>query len=279
MKGVLRAEVLKVRGRPMAWILLGLLPLLIAALYAILFAGAASADRSASGAATTLEANLRFVNVVSFGDAIVFRVVAVLGIILAGASAGAEYGWRTIIPSALWAGDRGRLVVARAAVLAGFVAVAVGVGFATVAVADLAGNAAMGTLSTGDAHASLLVHAGPAMGGVWLVASFYVLVAAAMGTWTRSAAAAIAAPIVVLLVEPFGAAMIDALGGVAGTLSNVTISHNVDAVLLANGVPAGADAPTGSYPPALIAAAYLVVLTLGALALAARSLVRRDITE
>ena len=83
MKGAIASEWIKVRNRRMPWILLALLPVVLAVLYTLLFVGFASAEQSADQAAQW-EARLSMENVVTFADAMVYRLVALFCVILGG---------------------------------------------------------------------------------------------------------------------------------------------------------------------------------------------------
>ena len=106
-----------------------------------------------------------------------------------------------------------------------------------------------------------------------------MLFRSALGIWTRSAAAAIAIPLGVLLLEPLGAAGLAAIGGIADLAANFTLSHNIDALLAANGSIHGVDEDLSGYPPAWRGGAFLLLFSAITAWLAARTLQRRDMDE
>jgi ABC-type transport system involved in multi-copper enzyme maturation permease subunit len=274
---VIASEWLKVRHRRLTWILLALVPVVLGALYALLFFGVATASQSEDSA--QWEARLSLENVVTFGDAMVYRLVALFCIVLAGSVTANEFGWRTILTVTTWSGDRRSLLAGKLAVTAsvalGFIALA----WATVLLATVSGNALRGTLGGDGLTVALGVDLAAAILVTWGAAVVYAVVAVALGIWTRSAAAAIAIPLGVLLLEPLGAAGLAAIGGIADLAANFTLSHNIDALLAANGSIHGVDEDLSGYPPAWRGGAFLLLFSAITAWLAARTLQRRDMDE
>jgi ABC-type transport system involved in multi-copper enzyme maturation permease subunit len=274
---VIASEWLKVRHRRLTWILLALVPVVLGALYALLFFGVATASQSEDSA--QWEARLSLENVVTFGDAMVYRLVALFCIVLAGSVTANEFGWRTILTVTTWSGDRRSLLAGKLAVTAsvalGFIALA----WATVLLATVSGNALRGTLGGDGLTVALGVDLAGAILVTWGAAVVYAVVAVALGIWTRSAAAAIAIPLGVLLLEPLGAAGLAAIGGIADLAANFTLSHNIDALLAANGSIHGVDEDLSGYPPAWRGGAFLLLFSAITAWLAARTLQRRDMDE
>ncbi len=275
---VIASEWLKVRHRRLTWILMVLVPVVLTALYALLFVGIATADQS-PGDTAEWEARLSLDNVVTFGDAMVYRLVALFCIVLAGSVTANEFGWRTILTVTTWSGDRRSLLAGKLAVTAsvalGFIALA----WATVLLATMSGNALRGTLGGDGLTVALGVDLAGAILVTWGAAVVYAVVAVALGIWTRSAAAAIAIPLGVLLLEPLGAAGLAAIGGIADLAANFTLSHNIDALLAANGSIHGVDEDLSGYPPAWRGGAFLLLFSAITAWLAARTLQRRDMDE
>jgi ABC-type transport system involved in multi-copper enzyme maturation permease subunit len=275
---VIASEWLKVRHRRLTWILMVLVPVVLTALYALLFVGIATADQS-PGDTAEWEARLSLENVVTFGDAMVYRLVALFCIVLAGSVTANEFGWRTILTVTTWSGDRRSLLAGKLAVTAsvalGFIALA----WATVLLATVSGNALRGTLGGDGLTVALGVDLAAAILVTWGAAVVYAVVAVALGIWTRSAAAAIAIPLGVLLLEPLGAAGLAAIGGIADLAANFTLSHNIDALLAANGSIHGVDEDLSGYPPAWRGGAFLLLFSAITAWLAARTLQRRDMDE
>ncbi len=277
MSGIIAAEWLKIRRRPMTWILLALVPLVVAVLYVLLFVGAASAENA--GDAAEWQARLSLENLVTFGDAMVYRLVALFCVILAGSMTANEFGWRTILTFATWSGDRRLLLAGKLAatgiVAAGFVVTAWSVVIASV----VAGNLARGTFEGGDIGPLFAVELMRGMVVTWAAAMLYAVVAMALAVWTRSAAGAIAIPVGVLLLEPLGAAALIAMGGIAETAANFTLSYNIDALLAANGRIAGVEEDLSGYPSAWRGGLFLLMFGGVTMWLAVRSLGRRDLRE
>jgi ABC-type transport system involved in multi-copper enzyme maturation permease subunit len=279
MKGIISAELFKLRRRRMTWILLALGPLLVGVIYALFFASLAAGGSMAEESRHNLETCLSFPNVIPFGDSTVFRIAAILATILAGATTAAEFGWRTIVTITFWTGDRRRLILARLAAMGAFAAVALTVGYVALLAACLAGNLARGTFDAGDIHASLVPDTVLAIARGWLLVMVYVVLAVTIATLTRSSAAAVAIPLVVLLIEPFGVALLDALGGPASMAKDLTLSHNIDGVLAADGAISGTGETLSGYPSALQAALFLAVFTMVTAWAGMTSFAKRDIRQ
>jgi hypothetical protein len=276
MSGLIAAEWLKTRRRRMTWILFALLPIVVAVLYVMLFVAAAAAPPED---AADWDARLSLRNVVTFGDAMLYRLAALFCIILAGSMTASEFGWRTIVTFATWTGDRRRLLIAKLAVTGMLGGVLVISGWLVVVASVVIGGLARDTLRASDAGPWL---APGLLGGVavtWVAAMVYAVIAAALATWTRSAAAAIAVPLGVLLLEPLGAASLVALGGVAEDMANLTLSFNIDALLAANGRVQGLDEDFSGYPPAWRGALFLLTFATMTAWLTLRTLARRDVRE
>lgn len=277
MKGIILAEWLKVRRRRMTWILLALVPVVVAVLYALLFAGAVSAEKPEDAA--SWEARLSLANVVTFGDAMVYRLVALFCVILAGSMTANEYGWRTILTFATWTGDRRLLLVGKLAATGVSAAAFILAAWLTVIGSVVVGNLARGTLETSGAGPTLGVDLFQGFMITWAAAMLYAVIAMALAVWTRSAAGAIAIPVGVLLLEPLGAAALAAMGGLAESAATFTLSYNIDALLAANGPIAGANEDLSGYPPAWQGAGFLLMFMAVTTWLAVRSLGRRDVRE
>lgn len=277
MMAIIAAEWLKVRRRRMTWCLLAIVPVVVAVLYTLLFVGALSAEKPEDVAGW--EARLSLENLVTFGDAMVYRLVALFVVILAGSMTANEYGWRTIITFAAWTGDRRLLLVGKLAatgvagtlfILSAWIAVVASV---------VAGNLARGTLDSTSLAPVFALELVQGVAVTWAAAMLYAVVAIGLAVWTRSAAGAIAIPVGVLLLEPIGAAALLAMGGIAETSANFTLSYNIDALLAANGPIAGVDEDLSGYPPAWRGGLFLVMFAAVTGWLTVRSLGHRDILE
>lgn len=276
MKAATSAELFKLSRRRMTWILLGLVVVLVAAMTALLFLAAASGE---GGDRADLQASLDFRNVVTFGDSTVFRAVALLAIILAGTTTSAEFHWRTVITLCIWGGNRRRLLAGRFAALGVCVAAGLVAGYVTLVGSSVAGNAARGTLVPGDVGLWVVGEALLAASRAWLLVMVYVVLAATIAILTRSTAAAVAIPLVVFLLEPFGAAAFHALGGPLDVAAEFTLTRNIDAVLAADGPVRGAEVEAGEYPSAIRGAAFLVTFSAITAWIAVRAFDRRDIEQ
>jgi hypothetical protein len=190
-----------------------------------------------------------------------------------------EFGWRTILTFTTWTGDRRSLLTGKLAVTGAVALAFAAVAWITVIGAVVAGSAARGTLTADAATPGLAAELLRAIAITWAAAMVYAIIAGALAIWTRSAAGAIAVPLGILLLEPLGAAGLAALGGVAELAANFTLSHNIDALLAANGPIDGADEDLSGYPPAWRGALFLALFVAVTVLLTLRTLVRRDIRE
>ncbi|MGH2609891.1 MAG: ABC transporter permease [Tepidiformaceae bacterium] len=276
--GLFASEWLKVRHRRLTWILLALVPAVIGLLYALLFLGVASADQTPEDAAAW-DARLSLDNVVSFGDAMVYRLVALFCVILVGSMTANEFGWRTILTVTTWTGDRRSLLAGKLAVTGAVALAFIVAAWVTVVAAVVLGSALRGTLSADSLTFALLPELLRAIAITWAAAMVYAVIAAALAIWTRSAAGAIAVPLGILLLEPLGAAGLAALGGLADFAANFTLSHNIDSVLAANGPIDGAGEDLSAYPPAWRGTLFLALFSAVTVLLTLRTLVQRDIRE
>ena len=278
MRRLIQVESFKLRKRPMAWILLALAPVLVAAIYGMLFAVVAAAPAGATNGTSSAEfrAALDFRNVARFADGLVFRTAAIAAIILAGVSTASEYRWRTASFSTAWSGERGRLIVARTAVYAVFAVAAVVLGLATATLCSFAINASRATLDTSDgADLPVALAASAARDG--LLVMVYVTLAVAVASWSRSAALAVALPLVALLLEPLGVGLLGAAGGTIASAGRFTLTENVDAVLAANGAMKGSPVgiPEGLPSPwesAIFLATFCLISVAAAIGAARRDL-------
>lgn len=278
MNGVVRSEWLKVRRRGMMWLLLTLAPLIMLILYGMMFAGIATADLSREDAAAW-DARLSVPNLVTFGDAMVYRLVALFCVILAGSMTANEFGWRTITTFATWTGDRRKLVAGKLVATAIVAALLIVLAWTAVAIAVVAITAADSRFEPKDLTLGLAGQLVRGMAVTWFAAMVYAVIAVAIGVWTRSAAGAIAIPLGILLLEPLGAAALTALGGIADLAANFTLSHNIDALLAADGSIRGVDENLSDYPPPLQGLVFLLLFSAVTAGLAVRTLAARDIRE
>lgn len=272
------SEWIKVRHRRLTWVLLALVPAVISVLYAMLFASMASADQSPEDAAVW-DARLSLSNLVTFGDAMVYRLVALFCVILAGSMTANEFGWRTILTITTWTGDRRSVLAGKLGVTAvvGFVFILAG--WAAAASGVVVGNAAQGTLEADAITAGLGLEVVRGIAVTWGAAMIYAVIAAALGIWTRSAAAAIAVPLGILVLEPLGAAALVALGGIAELAASLTLSYNIDALLAANGAIDGTPEDLSGYPAPWRGGLFLALFGVVTVFLTLRTLLRRDIRE
>lgn len=278
MRNLIAAEWLKVRKRKLPWILAVSLVAIIVLLYGtlLLAASTATADQSF---ARELNNNLRVVNTVRFGDGIVYRVVALLSLILTATIVANEYHWRTVVTRVTWTGERVRPFLATMMVVGALSAAGLVLGHAVVALAAIGGEAARGTFEGSDLGLWLVTDSGlAALRSVPGVAVF-VAGAATAALLTRSTAVGVCVPLAVLFLEPLGAAILTVSDGTEW-LSRLLLSQNVDALLAANGAVRGSteDLPEG-LPSAWQGALSLVLYAAVALAVGVRVLARREMPE
>ncbi len=276
MRALLTVELFKLRKRRMTWVVCALVPGLIVVVYALLLAvaGAPAEDVGEQGL-REYRAALDVNNLAAFGDALVFRCSAIAVIILAGVGTASEFRWRTVLSQATWTGERKRPMLARLLACLACAAVLVAIGFLATVLCGICAAAVRGELEV-DAHGSLATAVAAAALRDVLLVSLFAVFATTLAALTRSATTAVGVSLVVLLLEPIGAALLQSAGGGAAEAARFTLSQNIDAVLSANGPMRGGPALPQHLPSPWQGTAFLVFFTAitGWLAIAST---RRDI--
>ncbi len=265
----LRSELYRLARRPMPWVLLGLIALLIIALYGLLFASigaqeqAANAQPGGSGqqGVESLKRILTLRAVPEFTAGLAQAIAVVLGVILVSSSIGTEYAWgtlRTMIPRT----GRRRFIGAKLLSLAGFAFLLTLVAF----LAGILGALAVSALGGFDRSVDpdFLARLAGAIGRTWFVELPFLAMAFGIAIWTRSSAAGIAATLIVFFVEGAVTSILAGLGPSYAGIGNGLLGRNVTSIARLNAAPG---APVS--PQAAAGAAQLLDPGLAALILAA----------
>lgn len=278
MRDLIAAEAFKIRKRRLPWILGVCIVGIISMLYLILLIALSTAPGEEEFT-IELTNGLRLENTIRFGDGIVYRVVALLSLILSAVVIADEYHWRTIVMRVGFTGERVRPFLASMIVIAAIATVGLFIGYATTIVATIVMGAARGTLEMSEMGPWLIRDTVIAVVRTLPAILVFICAAAAIAAWARSSAAGIAVPLGVLFLEPIGAAALAAAGGL-DRLSPMMLTRNVDSLLAANGEVIGTTTqlPEG-LPSAWLAAVFLIGYAVFTTTMAARLVSRREIAE
>lgn len=278
MRGLIAAEWLKIRKRRLPWILAACVVGIIGLLYTVLLVALSSASTDSS-LGQELDASLRLRNVVTFGDGIIYRSVALLSLVLAAVVAANEYHWRTVVLRTAWTGERLRPMGASLVLVATLSVGGLVLGYLTTIVSFLVIGAFRGTLAAGDLGPWLLIDSGLGIARTAPPVLLFVIAATAIASLTKSSAAGIALPLAVLLLEPLGTAILSSVSAL-DPVKPLLLSRNVDALLAANGAVAGAEdeLPAG-LSSAWLAGGLLLAYAAALGALTARVVARREVTD
>ena len=279
MTPFLAAEYYKLRRRPACWLTILIGATVVSFFYLMLGAIILSGLDSEAGAESLQDLSeltaLR--NSAIFGYGITQFVVSILGIILMAMIITSEFGWRTVLTTVAWTGERAKLLAARMSVVLGILALAIGLCWTVSASGSLMIEWANGTLSTEGLDAGFVGSVLAGWGRTWLTVITYAMLAAALASVSRSLAAGIGIAIVVRFLEPVGVQIIDLLPGGIASVKYFVISPNVDAVLQANGVINPETAPNRDLPGTFQATLYLIGFCLVTGAVSILAFVRQDI--
>ena len=279
MTPFLAAEYYKLRRRPACWLTILIGATVVGFFYLMLGAIILSGLDSEAGAESLQDLSeltaLR--NSVIFGYGITQFVVSILGIILMAMVITSEFGWRTVLTTVAWTGERAKLLAARMSVVLGILALAIGLCWTVSASGSLMIEWANGTLSTEGLDAGFVGSVLAGWGRTWLTVITYAMLAAALASVSRSLAAGIGIAIVVRFLEPVGVQIIGLLPGGIASVKYFVISPNVDAVLQANGVVDPEAAPNRDLPGTFQATLYLIGFCLVTGAVSILAFVRQDI--
>lgn len=262
MGNLLNSEIFRTVKRPVSWIMLLILGVIVAAFYTVVYF--ASSDR-----ATT--ETLRPDQVVANGIAIGGTIASILVIVLAAQSMGSEYGWNTIRALVSRASGRVPLILAKLVVIIGYtlltILVVTGASLALAFLfAAIAGN---DTSMTGGAWREVAESVGR-----WTLSNgVYAVLALVITILSRSTAAGIAGAIALSFLEPAIWAALGAASDRFETVSHWFLAYN------ASGLAAmGTDGAVDDFNTTrgfIIVAAWLV----GLMAISLWVFRRRDITS
>lgn len=262
MLALLNSEIFRTVKRPVTWIMLAILAVIIAAFYAIVYF---FGDNPATNEALRPDATR------NNGFAIGSAIATILVIVLAAQSMGSEYGWGTIRALVSRASGRVPLILAKLFVLAGYtlltlvVTAAASVGFAFL----------FGSLANNDTgvSGSEWVDVLEAIARGVLSIGVYAIIALVITILSKSTAAGIAGAIALNFLETAIWALLGAASDTFDSVSEYFISYNVTGL-----TSIGSDAAVDGFDVTrgvITLAAWLV----GLLAIAIFIFRRRDITS
>jgi len=273
------AELFKLTHRRMTWILATTLLVLTGVVYTVILIrvqNGGNPDRPDELARFTQFLSLT--NVVPFGYSVTQQLVTILGIVLAGAAVGSEFGWRTVLLITAWTGARVRLVAAKLLVLALLVAAGVLLGFVASLTGSILAGLVRGSLQGSAWSSSLLPHALAGGGRTWLAVLPYVFLAGALAMLGRSTTLGVAVGLAVLFLERVVGPLVGLLGHPFDNLQNVFLYRNAGGLMQANGLLPGADSSAGMPSPVHGAVVLLLYVALFA-GITFLAFMHRDLTE
>ncbi len=276
---LLSAELYKLRRRPASWLIM-LIGIAVIGFFYLMLAMLMLSGLDTESGAKSLE-DLREItalrNSAIFGFGIAQFVVSTLGIILMAMVITSEYGWRTILTTVNWSGERGKLLVARITIVLGLLAICIGLGWAVAAVGSAFIELTNGTLSADGINAAFVGSVFSGWARTWLTVVTYAMLAAAVSSLSRSLAAGIGVALLIRFLEPVGVQIIDLLPGTLSSLQHLAISSNVDALLQANGVINTETTVDRDLPSTVQATIYLISFCLISGAISVFAFVRQDL--
>jgi ABC-2 type transport system permease protein len=262
MLALLNSEIFRTVKRPVTWIMLAILVLVIAAFYAIVYFTVSDAATSEALRPDATRNN---------GFAIGSGIASILVIVLAAQSMGSEYGWGTIRALASRASGRIPLILAKLFVLAGYTLLTLIV----TAGASVGSAFLFGSLANNDTgvSGSEWVDILEAVARGMLSIGVYAIIALVITILSKSTAAGIAGAIALSFLEQAIWALLGAASDTFDTISEYFISYNVTGLTSIGSDQAvdGFDATRGT----IVLAAWLI----GLFTIALFIFRRRDITS
>lgn len=270
-RALVRMELLKLRYRPMTWVVFGLITAMLSGLMTFGYLVTRSMQRTPGISLDEHVDGFLFPGVFQEGFTIIGGFGFILVVVIAAAIAGSEYAWGTIRVLVGSGVPRERLLAAK---LVAIVLVTAGL--------TLAGFAAFTLTSIGIAvlgghpvDLSWLDGAAVVDLGLMVARTVFTLLVPGLLAFTvavvsRSLAAAIAAGIGVIIVESIGVSLLNMMGGVGESLARLLISPNVQSISELNAIgertwtteglpdPWRAAGLLAVYMVAMVAASFLV---------------------
>ncbi|NJM05109.1 ABC transporter permease subunit [Candidatus Gracilibacteria bacterium] len=292
---LLRAEWLKLRLRPLGWLLLAIFLVLIA-LYLSLWYVIAALHSGLIGVGEAelvilsdaqiaqIERQLSFPGI--FGAVLgqINGIGGILAVILAGGALGSEYGWGTLRTQLSHAPQRGQLLAAKCVALALLVLLAMVIALAVGSAFALLYSTALGLenyLTAADLARIVL-----GMGRALFILAPYMLASLACAALGRSVLSGIGGGMLFLIVD-IGLGSIDMLGAggeVVRSLLNLSLQPNINALVVANSRSFGIDQSVfaraldlANLPPTWQAVLIIVVYCVLFYYMAHQWLTKRDI--
>jgi ABC-2 type transport system permease protein len=279
MLPLLRSEIFRLSRRAMPRILVGLLALIMFALYLLFWTLIRAAPQDVEGVDTErFRDSLSFAAVRETGTSLTQSVGTVMAVILGATIISSEFGWGTIRTLLPRASGRAPFITAKLIALTSFVLLLAIVGFVVAVVGStivtLLENLG-GSLADALDGASLA-----AVGRTTYVMLPYAALAFMIAVWTRSTAAGIGIGLAVLFLEGLIVNLISAVGGPLEHLPAALLSQNVASLINANsrGAGTGLSGTPQNLPDPWQAAGVLAAYTAVFVALSYWRFSARDIT-
>ncbi len=273
-------ENLKLRKRPMTWVIFALITLLLSAGMVIGYLGTRSQSLPPGETRDEQLSGFLLPSSIANGFEIVGGFGSILVVVLAASAVGSEYGWGTVRVLVGSGVSRVRLLAAKILSLAEVTALLVVAGVAAMTVTSVVLTIVGGhDLSFGWLDGEAAIDILLMFVRTWFILFVSVALAFALAVVTRSLAAAIALGIGFGIIESILAAILDSLGDTGETISELLLSPNINAITRLNRFGSPDVAPFGEAIDPWRAAALLTFYIVVLLGIAFAVFRRRDIAS
>ncbi len=238
MRDALKAEAFKTLNRRMTYILLASLAALMTLFYIILWLRLREGPETGVSAQVrylALQEGMSFKNVIPYGLQLERFFLTLVAVIFTATMMGNEYDWRTVGVVMTRGVRRRDFMAAKLVVAAGFVFVALCLGF-VIAMAWSAWFSNLYGFPFGTFGLNRFGDLGASLGRTWFVVMPFVLMALVFSTFWRSAGQAVGFSLGFFFLEGIFTGLLDNAHGLLAHIPEALMNANVSAVMAANGV-------------------------------------------
>lgn len=234
---LVRMELLKLRYRPMTWVIFGLISALLSGLMTLGYLVTRSMERAPGVSLDEHVESFLFPGVFQEGFSIIGGLGFILLVVIAAAIIGSEYSWGTIRVLVGSGVPRDRLLAAKiVTVLVVTIALTL-TGFIVFTLTSLVISVAGGhTIDTSWLDGAAVVDLALMIARTIFTLLVPGLLAFTVAVLSRSLAAAIAVGIGFMIAESIGVGLLNMMGDIGETLSNLLISPNIQAISQLNAI-------------------------------------------
>ena len=234
---LVRMELMKLRYRPMTWVVFGLITALLSGLMSLGYVITRTMERPPGMSLDEDVKSFLFPGVFQEGFSIIGGVGFILLVVIAAAIIGSEYSWGTIRVLVGSGAPRSRLlgaklvtvlIVTTALTLAGLVAFSL----TSLGIAVVGGHPIDTSWLDGGAAVDLILMVGRTIFTLLVPA----LLAFTVAILSRSLAAGIAVGIGVTIFESIVVSLLNMIGGIGETIADLLLTPNIQAISELNGI-------------------------------------------